>query len=322
MIPNGQYAVGVDMGATTIKTGAVDLQGRLLDHVSVETMADRGPHRVLEQLVSSVEEIFRTHPREACAGIGIGSPGVVRVEEGSVHYPPNFADWTDVEVLKEVRRTFSIPLAIENDANCAAIAEARYGAGREHKDFLFVIWGTGIGGGVILDRRIHRGPSGAAGEVGHVTIDYNGPQCNCGSRGCIESYLGQRYLSQRTKDKLAEYLRLGKQSALRDLVGGDLDAIEPALISRAAEAGDSFSIEVLREAGELLGVALASVFNVLDLHVAVIGGGISAVPRFVFDEMERSARERVLAPHRPDLRIVRALLQNDAGIIGAASLVL
>ncbi len=322
MTPDGRYAIGVDIGATTIKTGIVDLQGRLLDHVTVDTMADRGPARVMEQLFTSVEEIFHNHPRGTCAGIGIGSPGVVRIDDGSVHYPPNFADWTDVSVLAEVRKRYSFPLAIENDANCAAIAEARYGAGMEYRDFLFVIWGTGIGGGVILDRRIHRGPSGGAGEVGHVSIDFNGPRCNCGSRGCIESYLGQRYLSQRTKEKLEEHLRSGGTSSLRDLAGGDLDAIEPALLSRAADAGDSFSAGILREAGTLLGFALASVFNVLDLHVAVIGGGISAVPRFVYDAIEAGARERVLAPHRPRLRVVRALLQNNAGIIGAASLVL
>ena len=210
---------------------------------------------------------------------------------------------------------------IENDANCGAIAESHFGAGREFNDFLFVIWGTGVGGGVIIGKKIYRGPYGGAGEIGHITIDYNGPQCNCGNRGCIESFIGQRYLSERTRQILQSEAKNGLTSKIEKLVDGKLDRIEPAIISKAAEENDPIAREILTEAGELLGYALVSAMNILDLRVVIIGGGISAAPEFVFEAVTRSIKSRVLTPHRAGAQVLRATLGNGAGIIGAASLV-
>lgn len=317
----GHY-IGIDMGATTIKAGIVDGKGAILHQVTVDTRANKGPLAVVRQLNFSIDELIGRHSIGEFQGIGVGSPGVVDATEGVVHYPPNFADWTDVALEKALRRAHPIPIVIENDANVAAIAEARYGAGMKYNDFLFVIWGTGVGGGVIVGKKIYRGPYGGAGEVGHVSIDYNGPACNCGSRGCIESYIGQRYLSQRTRDILERRGKDGLPSKIVDLVDGDLSKIEPLIISEAAESGDPTATEILEEAGQLLGYALASILNVLDLRVVVIGGGVSAVPRFVFKAIENSLRSRVLTPHKKGIRVVRAELGNEAGMIGAASLVM
>ncbi len=316
------FALGVDMGATTIKAGAVTPEGKILEQVSVETLANKGPATVLKQIGEAVRQLLARRKPVDCFGIGIGSPGVVTVHDGAVHNPPNFSNWNDVQVAKAIRKVIPLPVFIENDANCAAIAEAKYGSGVDHKDFLFVIWGTGVGGGIILDRKIYRGPYGGAGEVGHVSIDYNGRRCNCGSLGCIEAYIGQRYLSQRTKEILESSPPDRPRSKIKELVGGNLDKIEPSVISLAAEQGDEEAIGILEEAGELLGCALASVLNTVDLRVVVIGGGVSAAPQFVFDKIESSTRERVLTPHRAGIRILRAKLGNPAGIIGAASLVL
>jgi len=315
------YAIGIDVGATTIKGGAVDPKGKILSQISVDTKANKGPAFVLKQISLAIQEIFARHKPSECYGIGVGSPGVVMIEDGSVHYPPNFFDWREVQVTKPIRKVFPFPVFIENDANCAAIAEAKYGAGIDYKNFLFVIWGTGVGGGIILDKKIYRGPYGGAGEIGHVSIDYNGRLCNCGNRGCVESYIGQRYLSERTKDILKGMPDDQPRSRIETLIHGNLEKVEPAIISLAAEQGDSKAIEILQEAGELLGYALASVMNVLDLRVVVIGGGISASPQFVFNAIEISIKNRVLTPHRAGIRVVRASLGNSAGIIGAASLV-
>jgi glucokinase len=209
---------------------------------------------------------------------------------------------------------------IENDANVAAIAEATHGAGRDYKDFLFVIWGTGVGGGIILNHKIFRGPQGGAGEIGHITIDYNGPACNCGSRGCIESYIGQRYLSHRTAELLRNLSPGATPSRIVSLVEGNLSKIDPYIISKAAEDGDATARTVLEEAGELLGYALASALNVLDLRVVIVGGGISAAPQFVFKAIESALHSRVLRTHKSSVRVLKAALGNDAGIIGAANL--
>jgi len=322
MTPQRTYAIGVDLGATTVKAGIVTKTGSIPDQLSADSLAKRGPAAVIQQIAFTLQELFSRHKPSECLGIGIGTPGIVSAVDGMVQHPPNFADWAQVDVAKEIRRKFKLPVFIENDANCAAVAEARFGTGIEFKDFLFVIWGTGVGGGVILDRKIYRGPHGGGGEIGHVSIDYNGRACNCGNFGCIESYIGQRYLSQRTKEILLATPKESVQSKLEKLTGGDMNKLEPALISQAAEEGDPIAIGVLEEAGELLGYALASILNVLDLRVVVIGGGISAAPAFVYEAITASLRARVLKSHRESVRVVRAKLGNTAGIVGAASLVL
>ncbi len=316
------YAIGLDLGATTVKAGVVDRQGAILDEAVVETRAHRGPNVVIQQMGLALHDLFARRKQSECLGIGIGSPGIIRADEGIVLYPPNFKDWKEVELVKAIKKRFPIEVKVENDANCAALAEARFGVGVEHKDFLFVIWGTGVGGAIILNREIFRGPHGGAGEIGHVSVDYNGRVCNCGSKGCVEAYIGQRYLSQRTREILEAVLRDGLPSKINDLVDGDLRKIDPAIISQAAEEEDPTALEILEEAGSLLGYALASALNLLDLRVVVIGGGISAAPKFVYQSIEKTVKSRVLQPHKGGIRILRSKLGNPAGIVGAACLVI
>jgi glucokinase len=316
-----KYAIGVDMGATTIKAGLVDKSGEIHAQATVDTKADRGPAAVVKQLTFAIRELLGRCKQTEVAGVGIGSPGVVNIEAGTVSHPPNFTDWGDIALPRLLRKNIPLPVYIENDANCAAIAEARYGAGIEYKDFLFVIWGTGVGGGVILNRKIYRGPYGGAGEIGHVSVDYNGRKCNCGNYGCVEAYIGQRYLSARTKEILEAADPDRAPSKIVTLVEGRLNKIEPAIISMAAEQGDPLATEILEEAGLLMGSALASILNVLDIRIVVIGGGISAAPQFVFNTIEQTLRRRVLKPHRDGVHVLRAKLGNPAGIVGAASLV-
>lgn len=316
------YAIGVDLGGTSIKAGVVDRKGAVLDQVTVDSKAGKGPKAVIQQIVFAVQELLTRHKAAGCMGIGIGAPGVVVIEDGLVKHPPNFADWSEVALGKAIRNVFPHPVYVENDANVAAIAEAKYGAGVEYKDFLFVIWGTGVGGGIILNRKIFRGPTGGAGEIGHVSIDYNGPLCNCGNRGCIESYIGQRYLSERTREILQGLPKDGPTSRILELVGGNMNKIEPSVISKAAEMGDVTAREILEEAGRLLGYALASVLNVLDLRVVVMGGGVSAAPQYVYLAIESSMCSRILKAYKSSARVVRARLGNSAGMIGAASLVM
>lgn len=313
--------IGVDLGATTVKAGLVDEAGNIQANKKVDTVANRGPLTVIRQIVFVVRELMQQLEGETIAGIGIGAPGVVPNGGGVVKYPPNFSDWTEVDLGGALEKEFHVPVKVENDANVAALAEARFGAGRKQKDFLFVIWGTGVGGGIIIDGKIFRGPHGGAGEIGHVTVDYNGPQCGCGNRGCVEAYVGQRYLSQRTRDRLNKLKNPSQQSHILNLVHGNFDAIEPYIISMAAKQGDQLAHDILVEAGTTLGIGLASVLNVLDLRLVIIGGGISAAEPFVFEAVERSIKSRVLKGSRNAISVVPAQLGNTAGILGAASLI-
>lgn len=320
------YTIGIDLGGTTIKGGVVDENGSIAYSTNVETKADQGPATVIRQMVHIIEELFSHCKREEVAGIGVGAPGVVSIDGGLVKHPPNIAGWTEVELAEELRKHFHISVEVENDANVAALAEARFGAGFGEKNFLFVIWGTGVGGGIILDGEIFRGPTGGAGEIGHTTIDYNGPQCGCGNRGCVEAFVGQKYLSQRARQQLLPLMKSWKEgsipapSRILELVKGNLDLVEPAVLSAAAREGDVVARKILFEGGEMLGVAIASAFNLFDLRLAIIGGGISAVDPFVFEAIERTVRSRVLAGSRSDVRVRPAALGNRAGILGAALL--
>lgn len=310
-------AIGVDFGGTTIKTGLVTTEGKILAEARVPTLGAEGPASVIGQIKKSVEEVMTHVAGRPLQGIGIGSPGIVD-EKGVVKDPPNITGWHHVALGDEIRKAFELRVEVENDANVAAIAEAKFGAGKRYPNFLFVIWGTGVGGGIILNGKIYRGPYGGAGEVGHVCIDHEGEMCNCGSRGCVEAYVGQRYLSQRTVERLRKHPR----SKILKLVGGDLSKVEPKYISRAAHQGDALAREIFTEAGTLLGVALGAVMNVVDLRVIIIGGGLSAAGNFVFDAVRSSVQAHVLKPLRNEIEVLPAKLGNSAGILGAAGLVL
>lgn len=313
-----KFYIGVDLGATTVKSGVVDSEGKIVAHFKVPTEGNLGPETVINNIRLSIETLLHQVEGNSVSGIGVGAPGIVS-SDGCVKSPPNLKYWDNIPLRDELQKIFNYNIAVENDANAAAIAEAKFGAGVGIRDFLFVTWGTGVGGGIIMDGKIYRGPSGGAGEFGHTTINYNGPLCNCGSRGCIESYVGQKYLSQRAR------LLIQKNnipSKIEELVEGNLDVIEPHIIAKAAEVGDEIAREILEESGQLFGFALASIVNLFDIEYIIIGGGISAAPPFVFQAIEQGISSRVLKPHKFSVKVFRAALGNDAGIIGAASLVM
>ncbi len=315
---NSKLAIGVDLGATTVKTGVVSHDGNILYQSKLPSHGEQGPVAVVKQLEISVRDAMQHTDGQAVAGIGIGAPGMVN-DRGVVQSPPNFARWEAVPLRDEMKKLFSgVVIQVENDANAAAIAEAKFGAGRQYPNFLFVIWGTGVGGGIILNGQIYHGPTGGAGEIGHISIDHNGPECNCGSRGCVEAFVGQRYLSKRASERL----KSNPESKILDLVGGDMTKIEPFYIAEAAHDGDALATEILTEAGRLLGVAIGAVMNTLDLRVSIIGGGISAAGGFVIRAIKESVQAHVLKPLRADIQVMPAQLGNNAGILGAAGLVL
>lgn len=313
-----QLAIGVDLGGTTVKTGLIDSTGTIIAQSKLPTLAEVGPSAVVGQIIASIKEVMPKTNGQPLAGIGIGSPGLIQNPGGIVKSPPNMKDWDVVHLADEINKVFNVRVEVDNDANVAAVAESKFGAGKDLSDFLFVIWGTGVGGGIIMNHQIYRGTSGGAGEVGHISIDHNGLLCNCGTKGCVEAYVGQKYLSKRTIEKL----KTNPSPKLMELVGGDLEKLAPVHLSMAAEAGDALSRDILVEAGTLLGVMIGGVMSTLDFRVTVIGGGVSAVGDFVYDAIRTSVQANVQKPLREGIRIVRAQLGNDAGIFGAAGMVL
>ncbi|MDP1676417.1 MAG: ROK family protein [Bacteroidota bacterium] len=312
------FAIGIDLGGTTVKTALVDTNGNIFSQVKLPTLADQNPEAVIGQIKKSIDEILLISKGKSISGVGIAVPGLVENPGGILKNPANFKGWDIIALGDELEKMFGMKTVVDNDANVAALAEAKFGSGKDHPDFLFVIWGTGVGGGIILDGNIYRGPHGGAGEIGHISIDHKGLKCNCGTIGCVEAYIGQKYLSNRTIEKL----QVNSDSKIVELVGGDLSKIEPIFISKAAEAGDQLAKEILVEAGTLLGVMLGGVMNTLDFRVTIIGGGVSAVGDFVYDAVRASTVAHVQKPLKSGIKILRAQLGNDAGMLGAAGMVL
>lgn len=312
-----RYGIGVDLGGTTVKSGLVNSGGKIETQCALPSLGDEGPKAVVGQIKQAIQEIVKRANGKSLDGIGIGAPGVVVKEGGVVKNPPNLSGWNEIPLGDEIQKTFQMKVEVENDANAAAIAEAKFGAGKKYPNFLFVIWGTGVGGGIISDGKIYRGPFGGAGEIGHISINYNGPKCKCGAKGCVEAYIGQKHLSRRA----AKILKHHPRSKILNFAG-ELSKIEPLHISQAAEAGDKIARRILVEAGSFLGVAIAAVMNTLDFRVSIIGGGISAAGNYVFDAITESAKAHVLTPLKNDIIVIPAVLGNSAGILGAAGLVL
>ncbi len=310
-----KLVIGVDLGGTYIKAGVINNFGEILIEDSIPTEAEKGPFHVVEQISKVVEKLHKNFNIGEIIGVGIGAPGQVD-PEGGVKYPPNFPGWTVVYLAKEVESKTGLKSVVDNDANVAAIGEAKFGAGRKYPNFIMVTLGTGIGGGIIIGGKIYRGPTGGAGEIGHISINFNGPKCNCGNYGCVEAYVGQRYLSA----WVAEELKKNSNSIIFELVNGDLSKIEPYIISIAAQQEDEFAINVWKRVGFYVGVMLASVMNLFDINVAIVGGGIAKAGKILFDAMNETVKSRALKPIAEKAIVIPAELGNKAGILGAGAL--
>jgi glucokinase len=313
---SAKYVVGVDLGGTSIKFGIVSDSGKLIKKNSMKTDAEKGPKTVLENIKKGIYT-FIAEKKYKIEGIGIGCPGVVTPGKGIVENPPNLPGWDRVNVGKIISEEFNKQVFVDNDANAAAIGELIFGNGKKYNSFIMVTLGTGVGGGIIINKKIYHGDKGAAGEIGHISIDYNGPKCNCGSYGCIEAYAGNQYLKERVRNELKNH----PESEMWKLIENDLSKVSPRNIQYAAELGDVYAKSVITELGVRLGSAFASLCNVLDINVFIVGGGLAGFGKPLFDSIEKTTVKRVLAPIKSRVKVLPAKLKNDAGIKGASALV-
>lgn len=313
---NSKYSIGVDLGGTSIKVGLVSREGKIIKQNQLESRAAEGPKAVISQIKTGINEML-DGAKYKVAGIGIGSPGLINHEKGSVENPPNFPGWEKVQLGNILKKEYNMNVFVENDANAAAIGEFIFGAGKKLNSFIMVTLGTGVGGGLIIDRKIYRGLTGSAGEIGHITVDYNGPKCNCGSYGCIEAYCGNNYLVRRIKSELSEH----DDSTLALLLQGDDSTLTPKLISEAATLGGDYARSIIIDVAQKLGYGLASVVNLLDVCTIIIGGGVSGFGELLFQNVEETIKQRVMKPFRSRIKVKPARLKNEAGIKGASALV-
>jgi glucokinase len=312
----GDLAIGIDLGGTAVKVGLVDSDEHLVSHLILATEAADGPEHVIDRIVEGIEQLSASS--ESLSGIGIGAPGSVSLDRTTVSAPPNFPGWGSVNLSQIIQGRIGADLAVivDNDANAAALGSAYFGAGRSFDSFLMVTLGTGVGGAIIYNRRLFRGTSGGAGEIGHISIDFAGPPAAAGIAGVIEAYLGQRFLSHHAAERLTKC----PDSSLHDMALTNPEHLTPLELFEAATAGDLASIEILAWAGHKLGWGLGSAVNLLDIRKVVVGGGVSAAGDFILEPARVALRKAVIPGLTDGLEIIQETLGNQVGILGAAQL--
>jgi glucokinase len=286
--------LGVDIGATKIAAGVVNARAEVGASVLLPTRATEGYAASRAQVFAAIEQLFSPEIH----AIGICAPGPLNPKTGIMVNPPNLPGWRNIALADEVCRHFGVPCRLENDANAAGLAEARFGAARGFSSVFYVTLSTGIGSGIILDGKIYHGKNGAAAEGGHVTIDYGSEiLCACGSRGCIEA--------------------LASGTAMAARAGMSTEQI-----GRAAAAGDALALRILDESAEMIGSWLGSVISLLDPDIIVVGGGVSQIGESLFTRLRRIAPARTINQFAYATPIVPAQLGANAGVLGAAAVVL
>ncbi|AER21380.1 TPA: ROK family glucokinase [Streptococcus suis] len=313
--------IGIDLGGTSVKLAILTTEGEIQEKLSIKTnILDDGSH-IVPDIIDSIKQRFETHglTKDDFLGIGMGSPGVVDSEAGTVIGAYNL-NWKTLQLVKEqFESALGLPFFIDNDANVAALGEQWVGAGNNNPNVVFMTLGTGVGGGVIAAGNLIRGVKGAGGELGHITVDFDEPfACTCGKKGCLEtvaSATGIVNLSRRYADQYAG------DAKLKQMIDDGQDVTAKDVFDLAKE-GDDLALIVYRHFSEYLGVACANIAAVLNPAYIVLGGGVSAAGEFLLDGVRKVFAENSFPQIKESTQIVLATRGNDAGVLGAASLVL
>jgi glucokinase len=334
------FAIGVDLGGTNLRIAAVSETGDLLEKVTTGTKVSLGRDAVIAEMVDAIRALAgKFRGAHQLLGVGIGVPGIIDERTGMLRESPNLPGWNDYPVRDEIERRLGAPVILENDANSAAMGEKWLGAAREMPHMCMITLGTGVGGGLVLEGRIWHGMTGMAAELGHIMVDPNGPRCGCGSVGCVEQFASASAVVRMAREAIAS----GRAPELARAASGDPE-FSAKLVNNLAVQGDKPAQQIFQKVGWALGVLIADLVNALNLHMYVIGGGVSSAwgsfaPAMFAEVQKRSFVYAATAPDdiskeiaegasatlkpltsSPRTIITRALLGGDAGLYGAARL--
>lgn len=313
---NTPAVLAVDLGGTNMRSAFVSESGEVLARSSVPTQAPRGPEVAMDRLATALSRL-----REAVAGteavaLGLALAGPLDPRTGTLHHPPNLPGWHEFSAQAYLAERVGLPIRSHNDATLAALGEHAYGAGRGTRNLVFVAWGTGVGGGLVLDGRLYDGARGFAAEIGHLVLDPQGRECSCGSRGCLETYVAGPAMARTAQERL----RAGEPSLVRGMVRGRIERVRAETVAEAERQGDALARSVLEEAGAAMGIGVASLRHLLDPDVVVIGGGVSSMLHVLYPALVRSASAYAMGADKAACPVTTTVLGDDAGLLGAAVL--
>lgn len=316
----GDLILGVDLGGTKILTAVANSQGKMLSRDHSITPAQKGHKAVIQSILESVH---RALGRADVAisdliVVGVGAPGLLNPETGILFTSPNLPGWRDVPLRDIIQEKLGKKTFLINDANAAALGEFYFGAARGARNFIYITISTGIGGGIVIDGKIYSGAIGAAGEVGHMTVDDDGPICNCGNRGCWETLASGTALAREARHRIEE----GVRTSILEYADGDVEKVNPQVINSAARQGDSLAKELIGRTGYYVGVGLANLVNIFNPELIVIGGGLSNIGDMLFEPAFKVAGERAYKEAFQAVRFASAELGRNSGVLGAAAFAL
>jgi glucokinase len=326
------FSIGVDLGGTNLRIAAVSSEGSLLEKVTLGTQMAQGPDHLVNEMCAAIQRLTTQYRRGGSfLGAGLGIPGAIDLDAGTIRKSANLPGWTGYPVRAEIERRLGAPVFLDNDGNVAALGEKWLGAGRDVSSMVMITLGTGIGGGIVLNGKIWHGMNGLSGEFGHNPVELEGVPCGCGSHGCAERYASASAVVRMAREKIAA----GKAPGLARAASSDPEFGAKAIYDLAIQ-GDEDAREIFHTFGRALGMMLAGVINTLNVEMYVIGGGVASAWDAFAPTMFAEIRERsiVYAATDPEAHaaksegagtqskkksiITRALLGSDAGLFGAA----
>jgi glucokinase len=312
--------LGVDVGGTKVAAGLVNSSGEVLARSRTRMVPRRSAEEGLRAVFAAIDLLLRDKRARVARAIGISVPGWVDADKGAVLSATNIPCWRDFPLAREIAKRYALRARIGNDGNVAALAEAVWGAGAGYRNVFYATLGTGIGAGIVIDHRIYLGRTGAAGEGGHMTIDFRGPLCGCGKRGCIEAFASGTAIGRRAQQRLLE--GGAKESETLELADGKIEAVTCEIVSKAAARGDKFAVQILKEAAEHLAIWLGNVIELLEPDVIVIGGGIGPLMMSYVGQIREALDTWAINPRWREIPIVGAKYGAESAMVGAAALCL
>jgi len=308
--------LAVDLGGTKIIAAIVSNQGRILAKEYCPTLADEGPQSVMNRIFSTVDRLLSAKSMDTSQlnSISLAAPGAIDLDQGLVTLSPNLPDWHDIPLRDIVKEKYRVSTFLLNDASAAALGEHHSGAGKGIKNLIYLTVSTGIGGGIIIDDKLYAGACGSAGEIGHMTIDINGPRCSCGNVGCLEMLASGTAVAREAIRRISQ----GEKSSLTDIMSGNIESITAEKVDIAARGGDSLAKEVISQAATYLGVGMVNLVNIFNPEMIIVGGGMAKMGDRLLDPARQVVMERAFPLLAQAVCIVPAQLGEDAGVLGAA----
>ncbi len=308
--------IGIDVGGTNVKIALVDDKGSILYSNSVPTRAEMGYEYTVNNIKQAIRDLMSETKVTGIEGIGFDFPGQIDYKNGIVRLAPNIPGWVNIPIAKIIEDEFKIPTRIDNDVHCAALGELNFGAGKGCENFICMTVGTGIGSGIVINGKLVRGASNAAGELGHIKLQmHEGPLCGCGDHGCLEAFASGPSIVAMAE----EYILGGKSTKFRELASGG--EITPFIVAEAAKQGDPVARRIFARIGEYIGFGLSSVVNLLNPEKIIIGGGVADAGDILLDPIKETIKKRAMVVAGSAVEIVPAKLGNTAGVIGASLLI-